>query len=367
MSFAQKKSKSRHDKACSKQFFAKSREPLNIKVTAINLLFLAAFFIQMQYSTAQTKQPILINSEFTQPQKLQLCFCPMGKYVASMFTSHIRIPFNYSSLINLQQKMNDRLDNFFDVLHHWNFSLEVFDEAMMKSTFKLYKDNTNEIFKLFHDKANCKFQISDTREKIFSLGNNTWLVYSVGTIATNHVCPKARSSSPLTISSGQAVMVQSGCHIPTMDHLIMADESEEMEVHSTWLDWTMSLLQLFDHNDAEQITSTVHKIRDTMTGSFDASELLQQLDQLDKPFQSTHWTFLSPAAMIGIFLLIALLSFTTWKKCCTKPMIQPALPAPTTLPPVNPNVPLQPANPALQPKFNFQKSAAPKSITIINF
>jgi len=36
-------------------------------------------------------------------------------------------------------------------------------------------------------KDNCKFQITDTREKIFSLDNNTWLVYSIGTIATNHV------------------------------------------------------------------------------------------------------------------------------------------------------------------------------------
>jgi hypothetical protein len=192
-------------------------------------------------------------------------------------------------------------------------------------------------------KANCKFQISDTREKIFSLGNNTWLVYSIGTIATNHVCPKARSSSPLTISSGLAVTVQPGCHIPTMDHLITADESEEMEVHSTWLDWTMSLSQLFDHKDAEQITNTIHKIRDTMTGSFDASELLQHLDQLNKPFQSTHWTFSSSAAMIRIFLILALLTFTIWKKCCTKTMTQLDILAPTTLPAVNPNVPLQTA------------------------
>jgi hypothetical protein len=47
-------------------------------------------------------------------------------------------------------------------------------------------------------KANCKFRISDIQEKIFSLGNNTWLVYSVGTIATNQVCPKAKTTSPLT-------------------------------------------------------------------------------------------------------------------------------------------------------------------------
>jgi hypothetical protein len=109
--------------------------------------------------------------------------------------------------------------------------------------------------------------------------------------------------------------------VPHPHHGSPADESEGMEVHSTWLDWTMSLSQLFDHNDAEQITSMVHKIRDTMTGSFDASERLQQLDQLDKPFQSIHRTFSSPPAMIGIFLLIALLSFTRWKKCCTKIVI----------------------------------------------
>jgi len=85
-------------------------------------------------------------------------------------------------------------------------------------------------------KNNCKFQISETKEKIFSLGNNTWLVYSVGTIATNDVCTKAGSSSPLTISSGQAITVKPGCHIQTMDHIIMANESEELEIHSTWLD-----------------------------------------------------------------------------------------------------------------------------------
>ncbi len=90
-------------------------------------------------------------------------------------------------------------------------------------------------------KANCKFRISDTREKIFSLGNNTWLVYSIGTIATNQVCPKSKSNTPITICSGQAITVQSGCHIATMDHLITADETDDVEVHSTWLDWTMTL------------------------------------------------------------------------------------------------------------------------------
>ncbi len=76
----------------------------------------------------------------------------MGKYAASTFTSHIRIPFNYSSLIGLQDKLNSQLDNFFDVLQKWNFTaLPELDIATLKSTFQLYKGNTNEIFKLFQD------------------------------------------------------------------------------------------------------------------------------------------------------------------------------------------------------------------------
>jgi hypothetical protein len=103
-----------------------------------------------------------------------------------------------------------------------------------------------------------------------------------------------------------------------MDHLITADESEDMEVHCTWLDWTLTLSQLFDHTDTERITNAVHKIRHTMTGSFDASELLQHLDKLNEPFQSSHWVFSSPAAMIGIAFIILLLSFTIWKKVLYK-------------------------------------------------
>jgi hypothetical protein len=71
----------------------------------------------------------------------------------------------------------------------------------------------------------------------------------------------------------------------------------------------MTLSQLFDHTDTEQITNAVHKIRTTMTGSFDASELLQQLEKLDQTFQCSHWVVSSPAAMIGFAFIIALLSF----------------------------------------------------------
>jgi len=628
----------------------------------VNCLFLAAFVLQMQHSGAETKQPILIDSEFTQPEKLQLHFRPLGKYATSTFTSHIRVPFNYSSLINLESKMDQRLNKFLIDIDEYLFKMDDADLRTIHSTFQIYRQITKEIFKLFNDllaslphvharqrqqwdvasfvaataalslatyntiqiskletaievqqaktdlltdiskvheqhlhqlqgqmrdigneiqvvklvqtwqirierivaqissddaklraviatferiiitafnkklapgalsvdvlnqiithindiagrnnyhkfvhepadlynldvsfihrpeeqtiililhvpfveadhlltlyefvslpihfnfsanisvvlevgradlitigdtnsfqtlsssdlaackrlgqtffcegtvlktnivhdcmgslflatstliKANCKFRISDTREKIFSLGNNTWLVYSIGTIATNQVCPKSKSNTPLMIRSGQAITVQSGCHIATMDHLITADETDDVEVHSTWLDWTMTLSQLFDHDDAEQITKVATEIRDTYTGEFDASELLKQLDNIQVPFQSKHWIFSSPLIMIFTLALGVLLTYCIWKKFCTKSHTTTELPFPSAPPAVTPaapavqpqvvqqvvqlamypNVP-DPASVTAHPPtaINFKKSPS-KSITIIN-
>jgi hypothetical protein len=219
-------------------------------------------------------------------------------------------------------------------------------------------------------KANCKFQIFDTREKIFSLGNNTWLVYSVGTIATNQVCPKAKTTSPVTISSGQTLSVQPGCHIQTMDHIITAEESDDFKIYSTWLDWTMTLAQLFNHEDTEQLLQLVNQIRSTISGTFDASELLQRLDSLNKPFQADHWLFSLPAAMIGVVCLIALASFVIYSKCCSKsspPTTELPAPSAHLTPTVTPLLTLQP--PAMTYQTNpiqYNKAAvAPKSITII--
>jgi hypothetical protein len=79
-------------------------------------------------------------------------------------------------------------------------------------------------------KNNCKFRIDSTREKIYSLGNNTWIVYSIGTIPTNQVCPKTNMLLPVTIKSGHQITIQAGCNIPMMDHLISADDSEDTEI-----------------------------------------------------------------------------------------------------------------------------------------
>jgi hypothetical protein len=63
----------------------------------------------------------------------------------------------------------------------------------------------------------CKFSIGRAQENIFRLNSNTYVVYTLWKINTNHVCPKAKSIS--------AVQISSGCNIRTMDHIITAEDS----------------------------------------------------------------------------------------------------------------------------------------------
>ncbi len=74
----------------------------------------------------------------------------------------------------------------------------------------------------------CKFSIGRAQEKIFRLDSNTYVVYSLRKISTNHICPKAKTISAVQISSVQTTRINLSCFIWTMDHIITADVSEEI-------------------------------------------------------------------------------------------------------------------------------------------
>jgi hypothetical protein len=90
----------------------------------------------------------------------------------------------------------------------------------------------------------CKFSIGGAQEKIVRLDCNKYVVYSLGKISTNQVCPKAKTILAVQISSGQIVQINPSCYIRTMDHIITVDDSEDIMIHSKWLDWTWTLEQL---------------------------------------------------------------------------------------------------------------------------
>jgi hypothetical protein len=130
----------------SRSIFSKHREPRAIVLTC---QILWSCFLQL--STSQTKKLILIDSIFSQPDKLQLRFRPMGNYAASTFISHVRIPFDSSALLQLQTKMFERMDRCIPNLNHFNFKLDQYNGATLNNTFELYKSDIRQVFKHFKD------------------------------------------------------------------------------------------------------------------------------------------------------------------------------------------------------------------------
>jgi hypothetical protein len=145
-----------------------------------------------------------------------------------------------------------------------------------------------------------------------------------------------------------------------MDHMISADESETIEIQKKTMDWTTELAERFGWANTEGIHMAIQGLRTKCNGEFDASELFKELDQ-NRPAK-THWTFTSPAAMIGIALALFLIGMLIWKKCFSKSdSEEAALPAPSAPPLLVSN---QPQRPIATPVTNNQATKSNASIPI---
>jgi len=140
------------------------------------------------------------------------------------------------------------------------------ETSMPKSCLgSLYLANAEEI------QMTCRFKVAEASEKIFELAENTWAVYTTGMINTNQVC--------------QAKNMIQTCQI-----------------------------KIF--KDCRQSTMASLK-----PGNFSKNSTRSSLD--------THWTFISPAAMIGITLAVFLMGMVMWRKCANKnitPTLTPSVP-----------------------------------------
>jgi hypothetical protein len=148
------------------------------------------------------------------------------------------------------------------------------------------------------------------------------VVYSLGKISMNQVCPKAKSISAVQISSGQTIRVNPSCYFRTMDHIITADDSEEVEILDKWLDWIWTVPLLFKQPESEVFLSAIKRLLTKIAGKFNADVLIQELETMSKEARTTaqkgilsHWIFTSPGAMIGGTILCLAILFCCWKVC----------------------------------------------------
>ncbi len=138
-----------------------------------------------------------------------------------------------------------------------------------------------------------------------------------------------------------------------MDHVILANESETVEIQTKTMDWARELMELFGWANTKSMHRGILGLRTKYNSEFDASKLFKELDQV-KP-ADTHWTFMSPAAMIWITLAIFCIGLLIWKKCNNPP--EPPVPTPSA-----PPMPMISANPG--PTNKATKSNASISISI---
>jgi hypothetical protein len=59
--------------------------------------------------------------------------------------------------------------------------------------------------------SNCWFRIAEATEKMFKLLENTWTMYSMGSINMNEVCPTMNNIMVMQIQSGDMVRVSPRC------------------------------------------------------------------------------------------------------------------------------------------------------------
>jgi hypothetical protein len=250
----------------------------------------------------------------------------------------LSVYFNFSSNVTVTPEVGP--NNMIAVGH-----LELGDTYFCKGRNVLLKDLTKTCLGAFYlaDHMNiqikCKFTIDGAQEKIFRLDSHTYVVYSLGKISTNQVCPKAKSISAVQISLEKTIRVNPSGYIRTMDHIIMADDREEVKILDKWLDWTWILPQLFQQPESEVVISAIERLRTKITGRFDADVLIQELETMSKEARTvaqegilSHWIFTSNGAMIGGTILCLALLFCCWKAYTRNqaPLpYPPALSAPT--------------------------------------
>jgi hypothetical protein len=125
-----------------------------------------------------------------------------------------------------------------------------------------------------------------------------------------------------------------------MDHIITADDSKEIEIHSRWLDWTWMLGQFFQQPENEMVTAAIDKLRTKISRKFDAEVLLHELETLTKDAKEnpvSQWTFTTTGAMIGAAIVCLFLLFCCWRMCPSSGPMLPAYRAPSA-PPAQPTI-----------------------------
>ncbi len=100
---SQKIRKGRRHKAGPWRFFSKAANPCFHTFIASYYLCFILELLALKMNRAMAvpdPEPRLLDANAAEPAKLQLLFCPSGKYEESTHFIHVRVPYNFSKLLD---------------------------------------------------------------------------------------------------------------------------------------------------------------------------------------------------------------------------------------------------------------------------
>jgi hypothetical protein len=116
---------SSRNKTGARGFFSKAANPCFCTFISTSFIYflleLLALKMNGAYAVLDLEQSLL-DSNFIEPNKLQLLFRPSGKYVASTHFFHIRIPFNFSQLLATSSIIFEQYCNY---IEQWPFRMQM--------------------------------------------------------------------------------------------------------------------------------------------------------------------------------------------------------------------------------------------------
>ena len=109
----------RRHKAGAGRFFPKAFNPYyRTFITTYYLYFILEILVlkMNQVEAVPDPAPTLLDSNFVEPNNLQLLFRPSGQYAASTHLVHVRVPFNFSQVLATPNEIFLEYRNYVEIL-----------------------------------------------------------------------------------------------------------------------------------------------------------------------------------------------------------------------------------------------------------
>ena len=123
----------------------------------------------------------------------------------------------------------------------------------------------------------CEFETEVTREQVFEISSNRWLIHSEQEYRTQLQCETG--ISPVRIHQRTEVSIPSGCKLALQDYILYAEQEEYMDIDPHLVDLDFKELPVFKR-DLALLDEAIGLLRNDSINRFKAGELLATVEKM---------------------------------------------------------------------------------------